>query len=466
MDVSSYRALVANLAEAEGDIRPEGYRRNDLGNARRLADHLNGRYLFCHELGIWLYWTGQRWARDEEGRILNRCAEVVDLLESEAEHLDGKEGKKLASHARSSGSRRAMQDMEQLARPIERISTETLDGDPYLYTCQNATINLRNGTAREHRRFDYITKIAPLEYNPDAECPRFRTFLAEVMDGSEAMMEYLQRAVGYTLTGDVSEQTLFFCYGTGANGKSTFIETVMRLLGGYSQRAPNAMISSGRGGGSVPNEVARLRGARMAATSEVEQNQRLAESTIKDLTGGDTITARFLHQEFFEFEPTHKLWIQGNHKPQIRGDDEGIWRRVQLIPFTVSVPPSRQDPELPDKLRQELPGILNWAIEGCLEWQKSGLQPPPRVRAATNQYRSDMDVIGRFLRRETVEKNGATVRSRRLYQEYEKWCQRTGHASLSQTKFSPKLEDRGYEKDRDNQGYYWKNLALRSDRRG
>ena len=246
------------------------------------------------------------------------------------------------------------------------------------------------------------------------------------MNGNEKLIAYLQKAVGYTLTGDTSEQVLHFLYGLGANGKSTFLETIMAMLGDYAKQTSTETILVKKMTGGIPNDLAGLKGARLVSAQEVESGRRLAESLVKQLTGGDTISARFLHGEFFDFKPTFKLWISGNSKPVVRGGDYAIWRRIRLIPFTVQIPPEEQDRRLSEKLRGELPGILNWSLAGCLAWQREGLTPPEEVTAATESYRDEMDIIGQFIGERCLMGPEYKVTAKKLYAAFVEWSELHG----------------------------------------
>ena len=270
------------------------------------------------------------------------------------------------------------------------------DTDPLLLNCANGVLNLATGELMPHAPARRLSKITTIAYDPMAACPLWLEFLDRVMGSDDDMIDYLQRAMGYTLTGHTGEQCLFFTHGNGANGKSVFLEILLQMAGEYgtNARADSFMVKQQSG---IPNDIARLVGMRFVGVNETETGQRMAESLVKDLTGGDTISARFLHREFFTFRPEFKLWIRGNHKPSIRGTDDGIWRRIHLIPFEVQIPEAERDPNLPEKLHAELPGILRWAVEGAIAWQRDGLRVPEKVKAATSEYRTEMDRLADFI---------------------------------------------------------------------
>jgi putative DNA primase/helicase len=311
---------------------------------------------------------------------------------------------------------------------------------------RNGVVDLRSGELREHNRADLHTKQAPVDYRPDAQAPTWKRFLREVMPSAEDRA-FLQRAIGYSLTGDVSEHVLFVLHGNGQNGKSVFLETIRAALGDYAQQAPPELIVARRTGG-IPSDVARLQGARFVTASETEDGGRLAESMVKQLTGGDRIAARELYGKFFEFDPTHKIWLATNHKPQVFGSDEAIWRRIQLVPFEVTIAKDRRDKRLIHTLRTELAGILAWAVEGCLEWQRDGLGESARIVAATEEYRIESDVFGSFLDEHCVVGDAESAPASVLYQEYEIWASNSNLRPMTKVAFGRKLAERGFKKSR------------------
>ncbi|MBW3638189.1 MAG: DNA primase, partial [Armatimonadetes bacterium] len=345
----------------------------------------------------------------------------------------------------------------ELARPKCEIEVEQLDTHPFLFNVKNGTLDLLTGELLPHNPEHFLTKCLDIEFDPDAECPRWKEFLSSIMGGSENLVSYLQRAVGYSLTGDVREQIMFLLHGNGANGKSTFLDTVADLLGEYAQTAPTEMLMAKRGDKGVPNDIARLRGSRFVTAVETEEGRRLSEVLVKQLTGGDKITARFLNQEFFEFTPSHKIFLATNHLPKVKGTDHAIWRRLPLIPFKQTFwnpdkgeegpPELRMDKTLPAKLREELPGILTWALTGCLNWKRDGLGWPPEVRAATDAYQSDQDSLASFLDECCTIGDTFVVAMADLYAAYCRWADDAGERASSKKELGKRLEERGFRPD-------------------
>jgi P4 family phage/plasmid primase-like protien len=439
-----------------------GYNLTDLGNSERfVAQH--GEYVrYCYPWRTWLVWTGVRWERDEAGWVHRLAKETVRSIYSEASEEENEARRKeLAKHARVSESERRIRALVELAKSEAPTSPDELDADPWLLNVLNGTINLRTGKLREHRREDLITKIAPVEYDPDATTQPWEAFLERVLP-SEELRAFVQRAVGYSATGDTSEQCMFIHHGPGANGKSTFQEALSAAMGEYAMRTPTETLLVKRSGG-VPNDVARLKGARFVTASETEEGRRLAESLVKDLTGQDTISARFMRAEWFDFKPTHALHLSTNHKPEIRGTDIAIWRRIRLIPWAVTIPPAEQDRKLAEKLREELPGILTWIVRGCSAWQREGLEAPEEVRQATKAYRAEMDVLAGFLADCCLRSKDKEAFAGELWGAWKRWCEEAGEQAGSQKRFGGQLAERGFLNDRDSKTgrKVWSGLSLR-----
>src|SRR5215210_4975916 len=420
----------------------------DTGNAERLSDRHGANLRYCHPWGKWLLYDGTRWRVDDRGAVVRLAKDTARSIFEEAKEAHSDEAaKRLGKWASSSLSEGKLKSMIGLAQsePGIPVLPEELDAPTDLLNVLNGTIDLRTGELREHRREDLITKLATVEYAPEAKAPAWHRTLERVLP-SAALRAFFKKLCGYALTGDVSEQLLAVLYGTGANGKSTVLNALLTVLGDYGmQAAPDLLVAKK---GNHPTELADLFGMRFVASIEVEDGSRLAESLVKQLTGGDRVKARRMRQDFWEFEPTHKVLMACNHKPQVRGTDNAIWRRIKLVPFTETIPPAEQDKHLPDKLRAEAAGILAWAVEGCLEWRREGLQAPEEVREATGAYRAEMDLLGAFLReccRKDPDENTGT---QDLYKAYRLWCEEGGERPEGKRKFSSRLKERGYESRR------------------
>lgn len=444
----------------------EGEHLTDLGNAKRLVSQHGKNIRFCHPMGTWFVWDGRRFCRDETAAIY-RCAEttVASIYAEAAEATDSEERKQISRHAVRSESRDRLNAMVSLAtfQPGVPILVDQIDGNPWLLNAQNGTVDLRTGELLPHRRENLITKLLPTPYDPTASCPTWLCFLDRIMGGDQERVDFLRRAAGYSLTGSTEEQVLFFLYGIGKNGKSTFLDTLLALLGEEYATQASTEILMARNQVGHPTELARLKGARLVAAVEAEEGRRFNEPLLKQLTGGDKIAARFMRQDFFEFRPEFKLWLAANHKPVIRGTDTGIWRRIRLIPFDVTIPESERDRRLPERLRAELPGILAWAVQGCLEWQRVGLAEPQAVSEATDGYQSEMDILGAFLEETCCLLSSAQVKFNTLYDHYTAWCDRNREHVVSAKMFSNRLAERGYKTHRKKDGAWLLGLGLRVD---
>ena len=459
------------LIEADPALKEElqqmikQFKLSELGNAERLVARHGKDIRYCHEWNKWLIWTGTHWQIDLTGEVERRAKETIRAIYSEAAEIEDEEKRAaLAKHAAKSETNRAISAMVELAKsePGIPVLSDQLDSDIWLLNCKNGTLDLRTGELRPHNRKDYITRIIPTEYNPYADFEEWAKFLHRIMNDNAELISFLQRAVGYSLTGSTREQCLFMLYGCGANGKTTFLEAISDVLAGYAQRTPTYTLLAKDTSG-ISNDIARLKGARFVVASEVEEGKRMAESLVKQMTGGEKMTARFMRAEYFEFMPHFKLWVGTNHKPVIRGTDQAIWRRIKLIPFNVTIPPEERDKNLLNKLRREMPGILNWAVMGCMDWQKNGLGEPEEVIKATNDYRSEMDVLTRFVSDCCTTATQRGTKSSELYKKYAEWSKDNGEFALSQTKFSTRMQEKGFNKTRTNRGMVWEGIAIVDD---
>jgi putative DNA primase/helicase len=442
-------------------LPPRGYNLTDLGNAERFISQHGEDVRYCYAWSRWLVFTGARWERDESGHVHRLAKETVRGIYHEAAAAADEERRKaLAKHAARSEAETKIRAMLELAKSEAPIAPDELDAAPWLLNASNGTIDLRTGELREHRREDLITKLIPVEYDPKATAPTWAAALERTLP-SPTLRAFFKKLCGYAITGDVSEHILAVLYGTGANGKSTILNALLEAAGDYGmQAAPDLLVAKK---GAHPTEVADLFGKRLVASIEVEDGRRLAESLVKQLTGGDKVRARRMRQDFWQFDPTHKVFMAVNHKPEVRGTDTAIWRRIRLIPFTETIPPAEQDKKLPEKLRAELSGILAWAVEGCLEWRREGLQAPDEVRKATGQYRSEMDVIGAFLQDECEIGLDYREPFTIVYKRYEEWCEDGGERAETRRKFNARLKERGgFEARRSGPGgsNEWHGLRL------
>lgn len=419
-------AQLRKIAKSIGNKTPAIFDEHlsDLGNARRfVTQHSDDVRAVLAWRSPWIVFDGMRWAPDKEGHVERAAKQTVRHIYSEATRAaDDDQREQLLRHALISESAARIRGMLELARTEPELNTspKDLDANPWLFNVQNGTINLKNGVLTAHNREQLLTRLAPVEYDPEAPAPRWTQFLHQIMDGDEELVGFLQRAVGYALTGDIREQCLFFCYGQGSNGKSTFLETLRILFGDYGQQSDFSTFLSNRSDGPR-NDLARMQGARLITASEADGERGFDTRVVKLLTGDDTIVARRLYEEHFEFKPQHKLFLAANHRPVVKEQTPGFWRRMRLIPFTVSFSDAQRDKRLPRKLEKELSGILNWAIAGCQSWRAHGLGVPKAVQRATNSYREENDTLGEFISQRCALVSDAWTPTPVLYRTFIEW---------------------------------------------
>jgi P4 family phage/plasmid primase-like protien len=453
------RSRINNLSESI----PNDYPRNDTERAIRFVQLRGDDLRYVAASKQWFVWDGTRWLPDSDGAVFRKAQELPKLLLQEAAAIDDLDRRKRAVGAAiAAGDERKIKAMLSVAEYQTGIaaSPALFDSNPYLVGVTNGVVDLRTGTFRPAKREDYITKQLGAAFDPNATCPTWERFLARVLNGDPDLISFIQRAVGYSLTGEVSEQCLFFLYGTGENGKSTFAEFLQLLFGDYALKATTGLYTLHSHGKEPESEIARLVGKRFVTGSETEEGAKLAESRVKDLTGGDTLTGRNLYCPAFNFNPTHKLWIYGNHLPDVRGSDHGIWRRIKLVPFQVQISKEEKDVDLPRKLTSEKSGILYWAIKGCLLWKETGLLAPPVVVNATAEYREDEDELGEFIS-ETCIPEGRVERTH-LYLAYKDWARRHERKyPLGPKAFAKRLRSRDGIRDSKSGERYWTGISLR-----
>lgn len=443
--------------------RPSVFVDTDIANGKRLVKRHGACIRYTVEQGFFL-WDGRRWTVDQKQIALAALAKdtalaIVDELNNAASGVR----EMLYRNARSCQSKAKLEAMMWSARsePGTLVQLSDFDIDPWQFNTSTGTIDLRTGKLQAHVCESLISKMTNVSFDPKAECPQWIAFLNRVTNDNRELYDYLRRFVGYLLVGDTREQVLHFLYGDGANGKTVFCEVVQALLGDYAVTANTDLVMLRRHT-SIPNDVARLRGVRVAFMNETAQGARFDEAKLKDLTGGDTLSARFLHHEYFDFRPTHRLVIRGNHKPTISGTDDGIWRRLRLLPFTVQIPLADQDHGLRQKLETELPGILNWALVGCAEWQRSGLCPPSTIIDAAREYREESDTLGRFIAECCESRTLGQVKSSVFFTRYQQYSEQASERWLPCKDLPREIQRRGYQWKRTKTGSFFVGLELKA----
>lgn len=443
------------------------YSFDDTGNAQRFVDLFGDKVRYCYTDKRWLWYDGRKWCTDMTGAVKRLADKAVACMSAELkvyEQTDADEGTDMAKafekHMKSSRSNKSKNAMLNEVMHHVPILPSQLDRYKAALNTPGGVIDLKSGAFAPHDPKNYFTKITAVEYSENADCPRWTAFLDDIFGGDKDLIRYVQKAVGYSLTGATSEQCAFFLYGTGRNGKSTFLDIIRDIFGDYAANIqPETIMVRNSQGSAINSDIARLKGARLVTSVEPNEGVRINEGLLKQLTGDDTVTARKLYGDEFEFKPEFKLWMATNHKPVIRGTDTGIWRRIHMIPFTCVIPEGKVDRRLKYKLSAELTGIFRWAVEGCLLWQKEGLKMPRAVLEEVREYRREMDVISAFVEDKCTVGKGLSVQSSALYAAYLRWADSGNEYKMSNTKFGLEIAKR-FEKVKGRKYNYYSGLTL------
>lgn len=432
------------------------YTYDDTGNAERYLDIFGNLSKYSYVNKCWYFYNGKNWEQDNIGAVRKWVDQTIEIFKKEPVNVPKGASEKekesyITAKERHLKRSRNNSGKEAMMREIKHnvaVLPEEFDADDMLFNAQNGYVDLSTGILNQHDISKKFTRISNAEFTEKVDCPRWELFLNQIFDGNEELIHYIQKAVGYSLTASIKEQVMFILFGNGRNGKSVFLDIVSQIMGSYSMGMQADSLMVKKGGSNGHNEdIARLNGARMVTSSEPNEGVRLDEGLIKQLTGGDKVSASFKGGHMFDYSPKYKIWLATNHKPIIRGNDDGIWRRLPLIPFTVQIPLNKVDRSLKEKLMRELPGIFNWAVEGCLMWQREGLKPPAEIQKATMEYRQEMDVIGSFIEQCCETGPGNAIGATELFKAYDKWAREMNEHSFTQTQFGRKIADK-YEKEK------------------
>ena len=454
------------------------------GNAEELIRRFGENIRYIRTNREFLTWDGKRWVSQGEAYMAGRAVEIAKDYLKKAANRDTPidEAKRYASHGRRSLSATSIRNVITLCRNFEQIHVEAdaFDPHPHLLNCQNGTVDLRTGELIPHERAHLNRSMIPFDYDPDAQCPTWESSLRQIFrrplktnkdeadpERTAELVRYFQRYVGYTATGETSEQTILLLHGSGANGKSKVIEAISAVLGDYAKTTPAATLMMKRHSG-VSNDIADMWGARMVSSIETESGSRLAQSLVKSLSGGDRVKARFLFKEYFDFSPRFKIWLAVNHKPVIDGSDEAMIRRVRLVPFEVKFEKLAENPDtkfprddkLPEKWKAEYPGILRWIVEGAMTWYRSGMTTPEDVKAATKSYAAEMDSLKAFLENECILGHDYQVKAGDFIEAYTAYCVDNGETPLKGRALSDRLTRENLIPRRTSTARYWDGVKL------
>jgi putative DNA primase/helicase len=446
--------------------------RNDTGNADRLILKYGDRLRYCPAFRKWLVWDGWRWAVDDKSAARRLAKQAMLDYLTEATLAEDEENQHFAY---SSLEARRIANLLTMAECELVITPGELDTHPFLINFLNGTLDLRTGELAPHNQAQFITKLVHHNYDPQAVCPLFQSVVARMMgnhpdaselelDRAERMVNYLQRALGYSLTGTTEEKAVFVPFGKGNNGKTTLLSTFLLLLEEYSVLLQVDTLMARQESNNTQADLADLRGARFVMTSETEEGQRLSQGKLKRITQGmGKIKATRKYENPIEFPETHKLWMDTNSKPTIRAaDDQATFNRLHPIPFTVTIPPEEIDKSLPRKLLAEAEGILAWAVAGAKLWRQQGLGKPPEVAAANDDWRAENDQLGRFIEECCVVADSFSGKARQLYECYRAWAEGAGENAITETLFGRRLRDRGFAKEHRRHGTVYASIALRA----
>lgn len=434
---------------------------DDMGNARRLITASENRIRFHYTDNIWLLWDGCKWAKDDTGGIFRLCDRAIALMVQEQKlyESDANMEEAFKKHMKKSRSYNSKRAMEQETKHLVPVTNAELNKRQHLLNTPGGIVNLKDGSISPCDPKQYMTMATKCKPADTADCPRWQQFLQEIFCGDGDLIRFIQKAVGYSLTGSTAEQCVFFLHGNGSNGKSTFIEILRYLFGSYATNVQaESIMKQKKSSSGASGDIARLADARFVTSAEPSEGMQLNEGLLKQISGEDLVTARKLYGNEFEFTPRFKLWMSTNHKPIIRGTDNGVWRRIRMIPFTACFDGSKKDKTLKYKLVKELPGILRWAIDGCLLWQQEGLTPPRAVQQATDAYRAEMDVVSAFLEACCTTGKGETKAST-LYSAYCQWASINNEYRMSNTRFGAELSKK-FEKIRKSDAIYFIGILL------
>lgn len=446
------------LDDSTKKIEKKFYSYDDTGNAARFTDNFGEIVRYSYTRKNWYFYNDKTWELDQEGKVKNLVDEILNKMKKEpvyvSDNMPEEDAQKaLQKHIKYSRGSNGKTNMLKESQHLIPINPEAFDKDKHLLNVQNGYIDLKSGNLNNHDKEKYFSKIASIEYTDKIDYPLWDDFLMQIFDGDRPLINYIQRAVGYSLSGSTEEQVMFILHGNGRNGKSVFLDILTEMLGNYTTNIQPQTLMVKPMSGSANGDIARLQGARLVTTTEPNDGMRFDEGLVKQITGGDTVTARFLYGDEFDYDPEFKLWMATNHKPFIRGTDDGIWRRMAIIPFSVQIPEHKVDKNLKYKLRGEMTAILNWAVEGYQEWQRIGLNEPNIIKQQRQEYRTEMDVVELFIEECCTRKKGEREKASDLYSIYSSWAKENNQHLYSNTKFGKEMSNK-FQRIKSGTNYY------------
>lgn len=469
--VGDFDLKINDLTGGKPKLQQKHFSYDDTGNAQRLLRAFGDNILYSYIHKKYFFYSGKTWVEDNMGKIYEMADYIANNIgkeplfvadETDKELVEAAK-KNLVKHAKYTRSYRGKENMLKDTQHHVAIGTDEFDKDGYLFNTQSGYIDLNNGMLMEHNKSKRMSRISFSEYNMKAEAPIWNNFLKETFQNNQDLISYVQRAVGYSMSADMSEQVMFILLGEGNNGKSVFLNVLEDAFGTYSMNMQPSTIASKVGSQSADSDIARLKGARLVTTTEPNKGMKLDEGRVKQLTGGDTVTARFLYGSEFEFKPEFKIWMATNHKPVISGTDDGIWRRMAVIPFEYKVPKSKIDKKLTAKLKGELSGILRWCVEGYQSWREIGLEEPQIVKDQRDTYRDEMDMVHAFISDKCVKSSDASVRKSELWSTFQDWVKENNeYSKMSSRKFYKEI-DKHYQVSKTKSGLRYVGIGLQFD---
>ena len=468
-------SLIENTEIWDPSMQPENvdlirYNFSDVGNAERLLAMYGKiiRYKPGWKNG-WLIWSGKHWQSDCSGKIEELARKTIKKLQQQGYNLPKDDEhvilkKEIQKFVLRSESDNKIKAMINQAKSHTNITLININKNVYLLNLKNGTLNLKTGELQRHERRDYITKLTNLVYDPEKQCPNWLEFINKIFLNNEELIDYVQKSIGYSMTGDANLQCFYICHGQGANGKGTFMNTIKALLGDYAGILKGNSLMEKMGDEGARGDLAKLEGKYFVCVNELEEGKSFDEALVKSLTSGadEAVPVRRMYEEEFDMYPTFKMWMTTNKLPKIKGTDNGIWRRVRKIPFEYDFEKDAGKDEkfFENKLIPELSGILNWAVEGCLKWQKEGMTIPDIVKYSTDDYRNDMDPVQRFLDDECIVSETCKSKISELYDSWENWAKKNNEYVLSSIKLGKKLVEKGFKKVKNTNGWYWLGIGI------